>query len=545
VSTRPSRPARLFQAAIAGLFVCFLAGPAAAPAAAAETPTLTAPDPGPGDADPALYAPVLADDREGVYADTAGRLSRYRIEATLNPVGDALATIVGTLDLSYYNGTGAEQPALYFRLYANAGEYADGAIELTRVVASGERIEPRLGVGDTVAEVPLPRAVAPEQTVDLRIDFTTTIPTDPDGSYGMFKYDTDSGTYSLAHWEPLLAGYDPVSGWNLAPPSVNGDPVFTNAALYDVTLTAPSDLVVVTTGDEVTAGATDDGRTRHRFVTGPVRDFVMAADADFQSDSMTVDGTTVTSWYNPDDVEGGQEVMVYGAQSLEVYNRLFGAYPYDTMDLVQVDLGGGAAGVEFPQLLFIGGDYYAQHALTRQIPGFLEFVVSHEVGHQWWYGLVGNDQYVDAFIDEGLTNYVACVYFSEEYEPDAGAYQINLNLKLPYFTMLFGDGDQIVDQPTDDFPSQGAYGATIYGKAALGFDAIRTAIGDDAFFQALTAYAAQFRFQVATPDDLKAAFETASGQNLDELWRHWFEAKEGRQDYDAADLAQLLRDLGR
>jgi hypothetical protein len=296
MSTRPPFPARLFQAAVAGLFLCFLAGPAAAAAAAVETPTLTAPDPGPGDADPALYAPVLADDREDVYADTAGRLSRYRLDATLNPVGAAPATIVGSLDLSFYNGTGAEQTTLYLRLYANAGEYADGGMELARVVASGERIEPRLDVGGTVAEVQLPRAVAPEQTADLRIDFTTTIPTDPKGSYGMFKYDTDSGTYSLAHWEPLLAGYDPVTGWNLDPPSVNGDPVFTNAAIYDVTLTAPSDLVVVTTGREDSTAATDDGRTRHHFLSGPVRDFVMAADADFQSDSMTVDGTTVTSW---------------------------------------------------------------------------------------------------------------------------------------------------------------------------------------------------------------------------------------------------------
>ena len=518
---------------------------AVAPVAAVETPTLSAPDPGPGDTNSVLYDAVLADEREEIYAATAGRLTRYRIEATLTPAGDQPATIAGTLDLSYYNDTGKKQSALYVRLYPNAGEYAEGGMTLDRVTVGGEEVTPRLSVADTVAKVTLPEAVASEETVDLEIAFTTTVPTDPSSSYGMFRLETGSGTYALAHWEPLLAGYDPVSGWNREPPSEFGDPVFTNAGLWEVDLTAPSDLVFVTTGSEVASETTEDGQTRHHFVSGPVRDFVMAADADFQSDSLEVGGTTVTSWYNPDDVEGGQEVMLYGAQSLEIYNRWFGAYPYAELDLVQVDLGGGAAGVEFPQLMFIGGDHYDSSAFTQRIPGFLEFVVVHEVAHQWWYAMVGNNQYLHAFMDEGLTNYVSTVYFAEQYGADIGAQQLDMNLLLPYLSMLFsGNGDQIADWPTDDFPSQEDYGATVYAKASLGFDAIRQAVGDDAFFAALTDYADAFRFKVATPVDLLAAFERASGQDLGELWRHWFEAEEGTQDYDAADLARVLREFG-
>jgi hypothetical protein len=516
------------------------------PASAAENPDLSAPNPGPGDADPGLYSPILANDREAIYSATAGRLTRYKIDATLTPAGDSPAKITGTLDLSYYNGTGKAQDSLYFRLYPNGKEYADGGLTLDQVVVNGRTIDPKLSVEDTVAQVRLSDPVNNEAVVDLKISFTTTIPNNPVGSYGMFRVETDTGTYALAHWEPLLAGYDPDSGWNLQPLSVLGDPVFTNAALYDVTLHTPSDLVVVTTGSEVDSKSDGDNEIARHFLTGPVRDFVMAANSTFVSKSTMVDGTKVNSWYRPEDESGGEAVLKYGAQSLEVYGRLFGEYPYSELDLVQVDLGGGAAGVEFPQLLFIGGSHYAADSFTQQIPGFLEFVVAHEVGHQWWYAMVGNDQYEHAFIDEGLTNYMTTVYFSEEYGADQGMQQLNLNLKLPYFSMLFGgQGDQIVDQPTDDFPNQDDYSSTIYGKAALGFDAIRTAIGDQAFFGAVKAYAAQYQFQVATPTELEAEFEKVSGDDLKQLWRHWFQAADGNKDFDANDLADLLQAIGR
>jgi aminopeptidase N len=302
--------------------------------------------------------------------------------------------------------------------------------------------------------------------------------------------------------------------------------------------------VFATTGNEVESVPKEDLVTHH-FVSGPTRDFVMAADADFQVESITVGETVVNSYFNPDDPVTGHAVLTAGAQALEVYNRLGGEYPYEELDLAQIDLGNGAGGVEFPQLVFISGDYYGAGNALSLVPGFLEFVVAHEVAHQWWYGLVGNNQYLHAFIDEGLSNYLTIVYFEEIYGEEAAQQQVNYNLKATYFTRLFNDGDEIVDQPTDDFPSQRSYGSIVYGKAALGFGEVRAAIGDEAFFNGLRGYVGEFRFKVAAPSDLKAAFESASGMNLDELWHHWFEAAEGKQDYNAADLARLLRDIGR
>jgi hypothetical protein len=507
------------------------------PATATPGTTATPGATGPGDADPALYAPVLPDQRDEVYAGTAGRLSRYRIEATITPsANDRPATVAGTVDLRFYNDTAAPRDALYFRLYANDDRYAEGALTLDAVQAGGQSVAPELTVADTVARVALPTPVGPGEATNLAFGFTATVPTAAAESYGMFNYVPDAGTIALAHWFPLLAGYGPDAAWNLAPPSVNGDPIFSNTALFDVALTAPDGLTLVTTGREVEATPAETGVTRRRFVSGPVRDFTVVADDDYQTVSQEVDGTTVISHFNPDNAAGGAAVLRFGAQALRLFNERLGAYPYAEMDLVDLTVRNGAAGIEFPQLMFIGGDYYDDPDATAGEPSFLEDIVAHEVLHQWWYALVGNDQYVDAFMDEGLTNYLTMVYFELVYGPEVGAEQTEIYLERPYLRLLASGDDDIADRPTDDFPSGGVYGVMVYQKAALGFAAIRAEIGDEAFFAALRAYAAEHRFAVAVPADLLAAFEAASGEDLDELWRHWFEAAEGAEDYGPEDL---------
>lgn len=555
MSVSPPRPARPRSgprdttAPVALLILALLLATGFAPAATpwsgqAATPSprpATAPPSaiGPGDADPALYAPVLPGQRDEVYAETAGRLSRYRIDATITPsADDRPATVAGTVDLRFYNDAAEPRDALYFRLYANDARYAEGALTLDAVAVGGEPVTPELTVADTVARVALPTPVGSGEATDLAFGFTATVPTAAAESYGMFNYVPDAGTIALAHWFPLLAGYGPDGLWNLAPPSVNGDPVFSNTALFDVALTAPDDLTLVTTGSEVEAAPTGagGGSTRHRFVSGPVRDFTVVADDDYETVSQEVDGTTVVSHFNPANAEGGAAVLRFGARALRLFNERLGAYPYAELDLVDLTIRNGAAGIEFPQLMFIGGDYYDDPDAAAGEPSFLEDIVAHEILHQWWYALVGNDQYVDAFLDEGLTNYLTMVYFELVYGPAVGAEQTAIYLERPYVRLLVAGGDDVADRPTDDFPGGNVYGVMVYQKAALGFAAIRAAIGDDAFFDALRAYAAEHRFAVAVPADLLAAFEAASGEDLDELWRHWFEAAEGAEDYGPEDL---------
>lgn len=510
-------------------FLCLLAALVATPAMVLAETTI----------DRALYAPVLPGQRETVIAETAGDLSTYDIRTSIElPATDQPSQLTGELRLHYVNDGPDPRDEVYLRLYANDARYAEGEMQLQNVQVAGEPVEPEMSVSDTVARLPLPAMLDVGESIEIRYDFMTRAPTSPRQSYGIFSYQPEGGTLVLAHWFPILAGIDAEGNWNLESPSVLGDVIFSNTALFAVEVTAPEELVLVTTGTEVSRTLDGDQATT-QLVSGPVRDFTMVLDDDYEATSVEVDGTTVTSWYNPEHADGGRAVLRFGSQALELYNELFGPYPYEEMDLVDLTVRNGAAGVEFPQLMFIGGAYYDDFEPGSDgRPTFLETIVAHEVAHQWWYGLVGNDQYQHAFIDEGLTSYVTTdVYYERLYDAQVAGREVVNQLETPYVRRLTNGGDEIADQPTDDFPSESAYGITVYDKAALGFGAVRDEIGDEAFFAALNAYYQANRFDVATPDDLLAAFETASNEQLDNLWRHWFEAAEGDQDYGPDDAS--------
>lgn len=87
---------------------------------------------------------------------------------------------------------------------------------------------------------------------------------------------------------------------------------------------------------------------------------------------------------------------------------------------------------------------------------------------------------------------------------------------------LVQNGDAVTNLPAGEL-DPAVWSAAVYGKGSLGFDAIRREIGDEAFIAALSTYAEEHQFRIATPWELKDAFAAASGQNLDALWSHWFD----------------------
>lgn len=537
----------------------------------------------PASSDSLLYEAVSPAHRNEVMAATDHRLSQYTITATFHPpesslagmpeatpwaspmatidatpvatpgsmVGatpvtptDHAATITGMQELRFVNDTGESLTDLYFRLYPNLRQYDEGRMVIHHLTVDGQEVQREspplhsVPAGTPVAtptpdqadlilvHIPLDDPLAPGATTMVKMAFTTTVPVDPPDGTGLFRFTPDTGTWTLAHWFPILAGYDPASGWDTDPPAAWSDVTFANTALFDVTLTAPEDLVLVTTGVEVEHEG-QGGHQVRRFVSGPVRDFAIMADPGLVSASTEVNGTTVTSYYHPENVGGGEQVLEWATQSLAIFTELFGPYPYTTLDLVAVP---ALIGYEFPQLIFIGADYYPDPVTSGSRIGAIEFLVAHEVAHQWWYGLVGSNPHRHAFLDEGLTEYSAVLYFEQQYGLEVAEAQFDAGLVLRYATMLITDEDYIADQPTAAFPDILTYYTTVYRKAGLGFAALRAEIGDEAFFAGLQHYAETMRFEVANPDDLLTVFEEASGRDLDELWHLWFETASGRVD---------------
>jgi hypothetical protein len=450
------------------------------------------------------------------------------------------------LTLEWFNPADEPVADILFRLYPNDARYRDGSLTVEDTAVDGEPVEPEFDLDDTLMSLPLTQPVPPGGSADVTLRFESTIPNDTLSGFGMFNHDTRSDTYTLDHWFPLLAGYDPANGFDTDPISVNGDPVFSNVAFFDVTITRARDLVLASTGVLESSSNGKDGLTE-TFVSGPVRNFTMAISEHYQVATGLAGDTEVRSYYLPGHEERGVESVRWSIDSINLFSELIGPYPYAQFSVIDAELGGGAAGIEFPQIVFMASSYYDAPLDQERFPRGQEYTLVHEVLHQWFYGLVGNNQHRHAFLDESLTNYLTTVYFERLYGEDVAFQQTLLNLLAPYVIYLHGMAggpreDEPVNTPTDAFSTSTAYGVIIYNKGPLAMQAFREALGDDAFFTAISAYFSDRQLLIAQPDDLYAAFaaEAPSGFDFETLWRHWIEEANGVEDFPAELLEEIL-----
>jgi aminopeptidase N len=208
--------------------------------------------------------------------------------------------------------------------------------------------------------------------------------------------------------------------------------------------------------------------------------------------------------------------MNVSQNSLALFDERFGSYPYKELDVIAVPLN-LASGVEYPGLILIDQALYTSGSAR---PGFFEIVISHEVGHQWWYAVVGNDVIEHPWQDEALTTFSSLLY-QQEFEPQA--YRGTLGFYQNTLSDL--EGSQIesdVGRPVESFhDAPGAYSPVVYIKGALFFVELRQEIGDEAFFAALRDYYSDQMYQLARPQALLQAFETACNCQLDDTYQEW------------------------
>lgn len=477
----------------------------------APTPLPPSPDPTPIPTpvvDLQSLSPYQADLRPRFVSDveTVPNATRYFIQVTLLP-GES-PTLTGVERVRYMNTETGPLDALYFRLYPNLPGYG-GVMTVERVMLNGALVETTLEAEDSALRVPLEPPLAPGAVVDLTLWFRDTLPTDTSAGYGLFAF--ADGVYALAGFYPTIPVYND-EGWNVEVAPPYGDATFTDVAFYQVRLTVSADLTLVASGSTLETIDNDDGTRTWVAVGGPMRDFYIAMSADYKVVSEEVDGTLVNSYYRPAQAGGGELALQYAANALRLFSQEFGPYPYSELDVVATPTKAG--GIEYPGAIVVAQGLYDQP------DGFFELATAHEVAHQWWYGLVGNDQLDEPWLDESLTNYSAYLY----YQGTAGQAQADSIkervFEAPYHAAQEAGQDRAVAGPVAGF-SEGNYGAIVYGKGPLFFDAVRARLGDDAFFASLQAYLKAHRYGVAYPDDLIAAFDDTSGRQIDDLYDFW------------------------
>ncbi|HEX5498567.1 MAG TPA: M1 family metallopeptidase [Thermomicrobiales bacterium] len=478
--------------------------------------------------DAALYAGVLPSLRDEIATRTDATLSRYRMDVTLDP---AASTIGGEAEVLFRNSAPVALDEVWFRLFPNAAYYGDGGTTVRDVTVDGAPATPTLDVDDTALQVPLAAPVVPGGSVTIDFAFTSTVPADSLGSFGIFSHDTAAGTWILSDWHPVLAVYQHDLGWSLPAPTPAGDPTFAASALYDVTIHAPDGLRIVAPGAEMDLPG-GDGIAVRRFVAGPAREFTVVADDDYVSASRDAGGVTIAVWTQPAVAAAvRQQTLDVAARALGLFGERFGAYPFTRLDIVDVRLD-QALGISWTGVIFLdGAGMFGQMATSN--PDAFATVLSHETSHLWWGATVGSDSNGHPYMNEGLATVSSLGYQLWTAGPDVARQQFNAWVIGPARSLL-KSGDAVVDLPVAADDNQDIRSWAAYGKASLGFFAIRQAIGDDAFWSGLHDYATRFQFGIATPADLRQAWERASGKNLDALWRQWFdEAAMTPQEIDA------------
>ncbi|MEO5886926.1 MAG: M1 family metallopeptidase, partial [Anaerolineales bacterium] len=463
-----------------------------------SSPAITSPDPlkTPWE-DRSIFKNGLVASQQSVLDELDGA-SIYHIDFT---IADDLQHIKGVEEVRYTNQEDVILGEVQFHLFPNilGGEITVSAVKVNDNDVSYD-------AGNSVMRVPLQPALLPGHSAVLAIDFAVRVPQSLGPNYGVLAYYED--VLTLAHIYPMIAVYDD-EGWNIKPPAQIGDVTYADASFYIVRVTAPKDLTLVTSGSTVSFSESDQTQVLIA-ASGPARDFYLAASPSYEEISQTIREVTVRSYAPQGSSDGAQMALDVASRAIEEFSAHYAPYPYTEFDIVATSTP--ALGMEYPGIVAIASRIYAVGDDRRSAPAtVLESVVAHEVGHQWFYNLVGDDQLDDPWLDEALTQFATLQYYSDEYGP-GGANGFRDSLETRWARV--GNADIPIGLPVAEYDSA-QYGSIVYGRGALFFVALKDVMGAEVFDRFLMDYTKTFSWEIAAPEALQALAEKHCACELD------------------------------
>ncbi len=399
----------------------------------------------------------------------ADPIVRYKIDARLDA---QQKTVTGHEVITWKNQTRETVPDLQFHLYLNAfknnrstfmreggsrrprtfrlSDASWGYQQIHNLKVDGQDLTAKFGYiqpddgnpdDQTVGRVLLPKPIAPGQSVTIEIEWTSKLPR----IFARTGY--KDNFYLLAQWFPKPGVYEaagerhrPQGGWNCHQfHSVTE--FYADYGVFDANLTVPADFEIGATGTLRSQKQNGDGTTTYNFYQEDVHDFAWTSQPrtqmlkvvrQFKADEQTTPAE-IAEWsrqtgYPPDEVklEDVQVTLLIQREraaqierhfraifnAIKWFGLFYGKYPYAALTVVDPAWRAAAGGMEYPTFITAGTSYWpAQHALSP------EGVTVHEFGHQFWYGLVGNNEFEEAWLDEGFNSYSTSKVLQRSYPP--------------------------------------------------------------------------------------------------------------------------------
>lgn len=442
----------------------------------------------------------------------------------------------GTQKLKYYNNSPDDLTKVFYHLYFNAFQPNSMMDVRSRTISDPDpRVRDRISklneeeigyhkinsltmngqacdfeVVGTILEVKLPKALKGNSSAVFEMKFESQVPLQIRRS----GRDNKEGIeFSMAQWYPKMCEYD-YQGWHANPyigrefHGIWGD--------FDVTITMDAEYMIAATGvlqnaNEIGYGYEAAGekpakpkrKTTWHFKGENIHDFVWAADPDYKHITAQVpDGPLVHFFYQPNEKtsENWEKLPEYTVKLFQSASEKYGKYPYPVYSVIQ----GGDGGMEYPMATLITGE--------RRFNSLVGVTV-HEVMHSWYQMILGTNEALYYWMDEGFTSYASSVIMSELFSPNpdgihAGSYN-------GYKYIAESGIEEPLTTHADHFKTNTAYGMAAYSKGAVFLHQLEYIVGKPVFDKALLEYYNVWKFKHPNSNDFIRIFEKESGLELD------------------------------
>jgi hypothetical protein len=540
---------------------------------------------------------------------------RYKMSARLDP---ETKLVMGHYTLTWWNHTEDTIPDLYFHLYWNAFKNAQSTfmeessirrrpeelerwlkhpgrdkwgwvdVNKIRIVNGADLTELQTFVhpddsnaqDETVMRIELPQPVPPHGSIELEVDFTSKLP------LALARAGYEGNYYLMAQWFPKIGVYEGAGergrekgGWNCHQYHANTE-FYADYGEYDVDLTAPSNFVVGATGFERSKHSNPDGTTTYNFYQQDVHDFAWTASPRFHEVTRTFDWnkevtpSEIVHWSDvlglpadqvalrnvqvnlllePDHLAMADRYFRALFNGLKYFGLWYGQYPYDTLTVVDVPRDSNTCCMEYPTFITVSTRFW-----TGKYGGHPEGVTVHEFGHQFWYGLVGNNEFEEAWLDEGFNTYSTGKVVETSYGnpchyeyvfgipvaaspwldvpvpsfPFAGVKKIPLG---PYFSCIpvperTAGRKAYLDNAKDDnlvhngweYLNGASYGENSYGRVGLTLRTLESYLGTDVMARVMRTYQTRWRYRHPSTQDFISVVNEVSGRDMNWFFRQFF-----------------------
>ncbi|WP_312372010.1 M1 family metallopeptidase [Lachnoclostridium sp.] len=441
-----------------------------------------------------------------------GCVGKEKSSDSLNE-GRTLYELEGTLDtkehilnfsetITYQNKKGVSLSELYLHIYGNAYQVYDNTkgIQVLAVNSlSKDELSFEVLDHNQLLKIVPEKPLAPGKTIQFQISCKFLIP-DLVERFGYYKTQ-----YCFSFFNPQMAVYDD-NGWDLTPMSLVGDGRYHDMSDFRMKITVPKDYVVACGGVERKKDVKEETVT-YTFENKNARDICMAISDQYEIIEDEFNGIKIYAYFEKNVVsqEHKDSTMQQIMDSLNCYETVFGDYPYDIFRMAMITQKPNInVAMEYSGLIYMPREAF----LDNQQVSYEE-ILSHEIAHQWFYGIIGNNETTEAWLDEGLSTFAVGLYLEKvKGKPQAEDYAIQGKyLKLDPISINKGITEY----------QNNAYYMACYYKAQYFLYELRERMGEEAFFRAMREYYDTYAFKQATTEGFIKIMKHNSTVGIDDL----------------------------